>query len=144
MEIRPLKTEADYDAALKEIERYFEHEPKPGSRKAERFDLLALAIEHYERQHWPIDPPDPVEAIKYRMAQAGYRQTDFANLIGSRSRASEILNRKRHLTLQQVWTLVRKWSIPAESLIKPYRVSRSGLKGAAKSLRRNARQSPAR
>ena len=89
-EIRPLKSEADYDDALKEIERYFEREPEPGTPEGDRFDLSALVIEDYERKRWPIDPPDPVEAIKYSMALTGRRQADFARLIGSRSRASEI------------------------------------------------------
>jgi HTH-type transcriptional regulator/antitoxin HigA len=65
--IRPLRNRADYDAALAEIERYFDHEPKAGTPAADRFDLLALVIEDYERKNWPIDPPDPIEAIRYRM-----------------------------------------------------------------------------
>ena len=131
-EIRPLKSEADYDAALKEIKRYFEREPEPGTPEGDRFDLLALVIEDYERKRWPIDPPDPVEAIKYSMELAGRRQADFARLIGSRSRASEILNRKRHLTVEAIWKLSREWGIPAESLIKPYHVTASAADRAAR------------
>lgn len=118
--IRPIRNEADYDAALKEIEIYFAHEPKDGTPEADRFDLLATLIEAYEREHWPIDPPDPIAAIQFRMVQAGYRQADLAKVIGSRSRASEIMNRKRHLTLEMVWRLSREWNIPAEALVKPY------------------------
>jgi HTH-type transcriptional regulator/antitoxin HigA len=124
--IRPLKTEADYDAALVEIARYFEREPKPGTAEADRFDLLALVIADYEDKHWPIDPPDAVEAIRYRMEQAGYRQADLAKLIGSRSRASEIMNRKRALTLEMAWRLNREWHIPAEALLKPYALAEGG------------------
>lgn len=120
MDIRPLHSEADYDAALVEIERYFENEPALGSEEADRFDLLALVIADYEAKHWPIDPPDPVEAIKLRMEQAGLEQRDLADLLGSRSRASEILSRKRALTLEMAWKLNREWGIPAESLIRPY------------------------
>ena len=69
--IRPLRSEADYDAALEEIERYFEKEPKPGTPEADRFDLLALIIEDYERKCWPIEPPDTVDAIRYRMEAGG-------------------------------------------------------------------------
>ncbi|MGH7035428.1 MAG: helix-turn-helix domain-containing protein [Stellaceae bacterium] len=120
--IRPLKTEADYDTALKDIEQYFAKEPEPGSREGDRFDMLALLIEDYERKHWPIDAPDPIAAIRSHMENAGYRQAQFASLIGSRSRASEILGRKRHLTVEAIWKLNQKWGIPAECLIKPYRL----------------------
>jgi len=119
MKVRPIRTEADYDWALKEIERYFEREPKRGTPDADRFDVLATLIEAYEAKHWPIDPPDAVEAIRFRMEQSGLRQADLAQLIGSRSRASEILSRKRPLTLEQAWKLHREWNIPAESLLYP-------------------------
>jgi HTH-type transcriptional regulator/antitoxin HigA len=120
MAIRPLRSEVDYDRALKQIERYFDREPKKGTEAADRFDLLALLIADYEDKRWPIEPPDAVDAIRFRMEQAGYRQSDLAKLVGSRSRASEIMRRKRHLTLEMAWKLSRQWRIPAESLIKPY------------------------
>lgn len=122
MVIRPIRNEAGYDAALKEIERYFEREPEPGTPEADRFDLLALVIEDYEDKRWPIETPDPVEAIKFKMEQKGLVRADLAELIGSRSRASEILNRRRRLTADVIWKLSRKWGIPAESLIKPYKL----------------------
>lgn len=122
MAIRPIRNEAGYDAALKEIERYFEREPEPGTPEADRFDLLALVIEDYEDKRWPIETPDPVEAIKFKMEQKGLVRADLAELIGSRSRASEILNRRRRLTIDLIWKLSRKWGIPAESLIKPYKL----------------------
>ena len=93
--IRPLRSEGDYDAALEEIERYFENEPKPGSAEADRFDLLALIIEDYERKCWPIEPPDTVDAIRYRMEAGGYTQADLGRLLGSRQLAFDILTRKR-------------------------------------------------
>jgi HTH-type transcriptional regulator / antitoxin HigA len=117
--IRPLRNEADYEAALDEIERYFEHEPKPGTAAADRFDLLALVIEDYEKRRWPIEPPDPVDAIRYRMETGGFTQAELGHLIGSRQRASEILKRKRRLTMQMAWKLHRDWGIPAEALIRP-------------------------
>jgi HTH-type transcriptional regulator/antitoxin HigA len=120
MDIRPLRSEADYDAALSEIESFFDAPPQLGTPEADRFDLLALVIEDYETRHWPIAPPDPVDAIKFRMEQKGYGQRDLAALLGSRSRASEILARKRPLTMEMAWKLNREWGIPAESLIRPY------------------------
>ena len=119
MDIRPLRTEADYNAALAKIAHYFEVEPELGTPEADHFDLLALVIADYEARHWPIDPPDPVDAIKYRMDQAGYGQRDLAALLGSRSRASEIMSRKRPLTMEMAWKLNREWGIPAESLLRP-------------------------
>jgi HTH-type transcriptional regulator/antitoxin HigA len=120
--IRPLHSEADYDAALEEIERYFENEPKPGTPEADRFDLLALIIEDYERKRWPIEPPDTIDAIRYRMEIGGYTQADLGRLLGSRQRASDILTRKRPLTMRMAWKLHRERGIPAEALIAPPRM----------------------
>lgn len=117
--IRPIRTEAEYEAALDEIERCFESEPAPGTSAADRFDLLALVIEDYERKHWPIDAPDPVEAIRYRMQTGGFTQTDLGRLLGSRQRASDILSRRRPVTLEMGWKLHREWGIPAEALLSP-------------------------
>jgi HTH-type transcriptional regulator / antitoxin HigA len=109
---RPLRSEADYDAALEDIERYFEKEPKPGTPEADRFDLLALIIEDYERKRWLIEPPHAIDAIRYGMENLG-------RLLGSRQRASDILARKRPLTMGMAWRLHREWGIPAEALIAP-------------------------
>jgi HTH-type transcriptional regulator/antitoxin HigA len=119
--IRPLHSEADYDAAMNEIERYFENEPKVGTPEADRFDLLALIIEDYERKRWPIEPPEPIDAIRYGMETGGYTQADLGRLLGSRQRASDILTRKRPLTMRMAWRLHREWGIPAEALIAPPR-----------------------
>ena len=81
--IRAIRTEADYDWALAEIEQYFLGEPEPGSPSAERFDVLAALIEAYEARHWPIEPSDPIEAIRYKMEVAGLKQSDLAELLGS-------------------------------------------------------------
>src|SRR6267154_5307665 len=123
--IRPLRSEVDYDVALKEIEGYFEVEPKPGTLEADRFDLLALIIEDYERKRWPIEPPETVDAIRYRMETGGYSQADLGRLLGSRQRASDILTKKRPLTMRMAWRLHREWGIPAEALIAPPRSRRS-------------------
>ncbi|MDR3515126.1 MAG: helix-turn-helix domain-containing protein [Azospirillaceae bacterium] len=120
MDIRPLKGEADYESALAEIEKYFDHEPEPGTRDADRFDLLALVIGDYEARHWAIDAPDAPDALRERMDTRGLTQQDLARVLGSRSRASEVMNRRRHLTLEQVWKLHREWNIPADALIRPY------------------------
>lgn len=117
--VRPVRNETDYEAALDEIERYFENEPKPGTPAADRFDLLTLVIEDYEKRHWPIDAPDPVDAIQYRMETGGFTQADLGVLLGSRQRASDILSRRRPITLEMAWKLNREWSIPAEALIQP-------------------------
>ena len=119
--IRPIRSESEYDEALEEIERYFENEPKPGTLEADRFDLLALIIEDYERKRWPIEPPETVEAIRYRMETGDYTQADLGRLLGSRQRASDILTRKRPLTMRMAWKLHREWNIPAEALIAPPR-----------------------
>jgi HTH-type transcriptional regulator/antitoxin HigA len=119
----PIRTERDYDRALKEIAVHFEREPKRGSAAADRFDVLAALIEAYEAKRWPVDPPDAVEAIRFRMEQSGLGQADLARLLGSRSRASEIMGRKRSLTLEQAWKLHREWHIPAESLLRPRRAA---------------------
>jgi HTH-type transcriptional regulator/antitoxin HigA len=117
--IRPLRNEADYRAALEAIEAYFDKEPKPGTPAADRFDLLALVIEDYEAKRWPIEPPEAVDAIRYRMETGNFSQADLGRVIGSRQRASDILARKRRLTMQMAWKLHREWGIPAEALIRP-------------------------
>jgi HTH-type transcriptional regulator / antitoxin HigA len=127
--IRPLRSEADYEAAVDEIERYFDHPPKPSSADADRFDLLTLIVEHYERERWPIDPPDPVDAIRYGMEMRGLTQADLGRLLGSRQRASDILSRRRPLTMRMAWKLHRDWGISAEALIRP---SRPPAKSAAR------------
>lgn len=139
MEIRAIRNEKDYDWALAEIAGYFDEEPRPGTAAAERFDVLAALIEAYENRRWPIDAPDPIEAIKYRMEVSGYTPADLARLLGSRPRASEILNRRRPLTMEMAYKLSRRWNIPAESLVRPYR-----LRKTAKSRSAGRSQSAAR
>jgi HTH-type transcriptional regulator/antitoxin HigA len=120
MDIRPIRTEADYDWALDEIQKYFDRQPELGTPEADRFDVLAALIEAYEAKHWSIEPADPIDSISYAMELRGLTQADLAALLGSRSRASEILNRKRPLTLEMARKLNEAWGIPAELLIRPY------------------------
>ena len=120
IDIRPLRSEADYDAALKAIEPYFATEPEPGSPEADRFDLLAMVIGDYEARHWAIDPPDAPELLRSEMQQRGLKQRDLAALLGSKARASEVLNRRRHLTLAQAWKLHTAWHLPSDALLRPY------------------------
>jgi HTH-type transcriptional regulator/antitoxin HigA len=121
--IRPIRTEEDYDWALAEITRYFETQPEMGSPEADRFDVLATLIEDYEDKHYPIVAPDPVSAIQAHMQMADLKQTALAEILGSRSRASEVLSRKRALTLDMVHKINRAWKIPAEILVQPYHLS---------------------
>jgi HTH-type transcriptional regulator/antitoxin HigA len=123
MDIRPIRSEADYDWALAEIERYFDDEPAPGTPDADRFDVLAALLQAYEDRVWPIAAPDPVSAISHWMEMHGHSQSDLARLLGSRSRASELLNRKRPLTMAMAYSLHQQWKIPAEILIQPLQLA---------------------
>lgn len=123
MDIRPIRNEADYDWALKEIESYFNNQPEPGTPEGDRFDVLATLIAAYEDKEWHIPAPDPVDMIVAVMEQRGFKQADLTKLIGSRSRASEILHRKRALTMEMAYKLHETWHIPAEALIKPYHIT---------------------
>lgn len=116
MEIKPIKTKADYRAALKEIETLMA--ARAGTPEGERLDVLVTLVEAYEKKHYLFELPDPVEAIKFRMEQSGLAPRDLVPMIGQINRVYEILNRKRPLTLQMIRRLHRDLGIPAESLIK--------------------------
>ncbi|CAM3877964.1 helix-turn-helix domain-containing protein [Castellaniella denitrificans] len=119
MEIRPIRSEADYEATLKEVSRLVDLDPAPGTTEGDRLDVLATLVQAYEAHHYPVDLPDPIEAIKFRMEQSGLSVKDLEPMIGRRNRVYEILNRKRALTLPMIRKLHRDLGIPAESLIKP-------------------------
>lgn len=126
MEIRPIRNEQDYDWALKEIEQYFESEPNLGTPEADRFEVLSTLIEAYEAKHWPIDAADPIELIRHIMEAKGLTQTDLGNLLRSRSRASELLSRRRTPTLQQAALLNKHWGVPARALLEwPLRAAKT-------------------
>ncbi|RVA91129.1 type II toxin-antitoxin system HigA family antitoxin [Mesorhizobium sp. M7A.F.Ca.US.006.04.2.1] len=121
--IRPIKTVADYDWAIAEIAKYFENEPEVGSLDGDRFDVLATLIEAYEDKHYPIEAPDPVEAIHSHMELFNLSRKALAEVIGSSPRATEVLNKKRALTLDMVFKLNKEWKIPAEVLVQPYHLA---------------------
>ena len=123
MEIRPIHSEDDYKIALREVSAYFDREPEPGTPDGDRFDVLLTLVEAYEAKHYPVDLPDPVEAIKFRMEQAGLSAKDLVPAIGRLNRVYEILNRKRPLTLAMIWNLHEQFGIPAESLIRPTKLA---------------------
>ena len=117
MDIKPVKTKADYRAVLKEIETLMM--AKANTPEGERLDVLVTLVEAYERKHYPIDTPDPVEAIKFEMERRGLTVKDLVPMIGGTNRIYEILNRKRPLSLKMIWRLHKTLGIPAESLIRP-------------------------
>lgn len=116
MEIKPVKTEDDYRAALKEIEKLMS--TQPGTPEGDRLDVLVTLVEAYENKHYTFDLPDPVEAIKYVMEQKGLTVKDLEPMIGRSNRVYEILSHKRPLTLKMIWRLHQGLDIPAECLIK--------------------------
>lgn len=125
MDLHPLRTEEDYRAAMRVISAYFENEPDPGTPEGDQFDILLTLAEAYEAKHFPVDLPDPVEAIKFRMEQSGLTPKDLEPMIGRMNRVYEILNRKRPLTLAMIRKLHEGLGIPAESLIRPCLASTS-------------------
>src|SRR6202167_224975 len=116
-EVKPIRSRRDYEAALKEVERLWG--TKSGTRDGDRLDVLATLIDAYEAEHYPMDPPDPVEAIKFRMEQQGLSRKDLEPLIGTRTRVAEVLNRKRSLSISMIRRLHRRLGISAEVLIRP-------------------------
>ncbi len=116
MDIKPIRSEEDYRATLREIESLMS--AVAGSAEGERLDVLATLVEAYERQHFPLELPDPVEAIKFVMEQRGLTVKDLEPMIGRANRVYEVLGHKRPLTLKMIWKLHRDLGIPAECLIK--------------------------
>ena len=115
MTIKPIKTEKDYKAALKKIDELIDC---PENSDEENYlEVLSILVEDYERRHYPVDEIDPVEVIKYRMEEMGLKQTDLAEYLGGRSRVSEILSKKRKLTVDMIRILHKKLNLPAETLI---------------------------
>jgi HTH-type transcriptional regulator/antitoxin HigA len=123
MQIKPIKTERDYHAALKEAETLFG--ATPGTPEGDQLEILSTLIESYEDAHYDIPAPDPIEAINYFMESRGLTRTDIERYIGSRARVSEILNRKRPLTLPMIQRLHAELGIPADVLVKPYKIGSS-------------------
>ncbi len=120
-EVRPVRSEADYEAAMAEIERLWG--AKSGTLEGDRLDVLATLVDAYESEHDPIDPPDPIEAIKFRMDQQGLTRRDLEAILGTRARVAEVLNRKRDLSIGMIRRLHERLGISAEVLIRPVRKS---------------------
>jgi len=116
-ELKPIRSEQEYEEALEEASRYFANIPTEGSKHADRFEVLLMLIEAYEAKNYPIAPPDPIEAIKFRMEQANLKPKDLKPMIGELNRVYEVLARKRSLTLPMIRRLHADLGIPAESLI---------------------------
>ena len=115
MAIQPIRTGADHADAIARIEALWD--AQPGTPEHDEIEVLSVLVSAYEDAQWPILPPDPIDAIKFHMEQNGYKQKDLAGVIGSISRASEVLNRRRPLTVEMIKAIHRAWSIPLESLI---------------------------
>lgn len=118
-DIKPIRSENDHEAALAKVERLWG--AKSGTPRGDRLDVLATLIEAYEEKHFPIDPPDPIEAIKFRMEQQGLTRKDLGEMIGTRTRVAEVLARKRGLSISMIRRLHAKLGIPADVLIQPSR-----------------------
>jgi HTH-type transcriptional regulator/antitoxin HigA len=119
MTIRPIRNDQDYRAALKALSPLFDNEPEPGTPEGDHFDIMLTLVEAYEAKHFPVDLPNPVDAIRFRMEQSGLTPSDLAPAIGRTNRVYEVLNGTRSLTLPMIWKLHSQFGIPAESLIKP-------------------------
>lgn len=115
MTIKPIKTKKDYEAALKKIDELFD--ATPNTPEGDLLDVLVTLVEAYEQKHFAIAPPNPIEAIKFRMEQLGIKQSDLAEAMGGKSRVSEILSGKRELTVKMMRELHKKFKVPAESLL---------------------------
>ncbi len=122
MNIKPIRTESDYQLALQRLEKIFD--APTGTLESDEADILGLMIDEYEKKHYPIDTPDPIEAIKIRMEDMGLRQVDLIDAIGGKSRVSEILNRKRRLTVDMIRKLTTRLNISPRVLINDYQLAR--------------------
>ena len=118
MTVKPIKTKKDYNQAMERMELIFD--ARKGTPKGDELEVLSILIEKYENEHFSIGLPDPIGAIKFRMEQLGYNQVDLAKVVGLKSRASEILNGKRKLSLEMIRQLHDKLHIPTDVLIQPY------------------------
>jgi HTH-type transcriptional regulator / antitoxin HigA len=126
MDIRPIRTDKDHRAALAEIEACWG--AAEGTEKADKLDVLLALVEIYEAKRWPIDIDesfDPVDVLHYAVSELGHTQAELAELLGSRSRASEILARRRALTVEMIHSISEAWKIPAELLVRPYKIGRA-------------------
>ena len=117
MNIRPVRNAKDYKGALRELSAYFDREPRSGTEDGDRFEILITLVEAYEARHFPVEAPDPIEAIRFRMEQSGLTVKDLVPSIGQPNRVYEVLSGKRKLSIEMIRNLHRNLGIPAESLI---------------------------
>jgi HTH-type transcriptional regulator / antitoxin HigA len=122
-EIRPIRTDADHEAVVTEIWRLMEMEPEPGSPQGDRLEVLAMLSEAYEAKHHPVEPADPIDTIEFMMEQKGLERSDLEPALGQSGRVSEVLNRKRPLSINMIRGLVSLLDIPADILVRPYRLA---------------------
>jgi HTH-type transcriptional regulator/antitoxin HigA len=122
MDVRPIRDEEGLRWALAEIASYFDREPTPGTVEADRFEILSVLIRDYESRAWPIENADPIEILQFAIEDMGRSQTELARILGSRSRAAEILGRKRALTIPMIHKISEEWHIPRELLARPYKL----------------------
>ena len=120
MEIKPIKTEKDYDKALERLELIFD--ATPNSKEGDEAEILSLLIDNYENKHYPIESPDPIEAIKIRMEEMNLKQKDLVGVIGGKSRVSEVLNKKKRLTVEMIRELEQLLHISASVLVNNYKL----------------------
>ena len=121
MNIKPIKSEADYKLALKRLEEVFD--APIGTSESDEADILGLLVDEYEKKHYPIEAPDPIEAIKIRMEELQLKQVDLVDVIGSKSRVSEVLNRKRKLTIEMIRNLTKRLNLSPDLLITDYQLA---------------------
>ena len=122
-DVKPIRSEADYEAAMVEVERLWG--AKSGTPRGDRLDVLATLIDAWEGEHHPMDPPDPIEAIKFRMEQQNLTRKDLEGILGTRTRVAEVLNRRRGLSINMIRRLHKELGIPAEVLIRSSRLKRA-------------------
>ncbi len=122
MKIKLIKTDAEYEQALKRLEKIFD--AKQGTPESDEADILGMLIDEYEKKHYPIEAPDPIEAIKIRMEEMQLKQADMVEIIGGKSRVSEVLNRKRRLTVNMIRNITQRLNISPNVLINDYKLSR--------------------
>lgn len=136
--VRPVRTEEDYDAALEEIGRLMT--ARTGTPDGDRLDVLSTLVEAYEAEHYPIDAPDPIALLEFAMEQRGAERADLEPIIGARGRVSEVLTRKRALSLSMIRKLKTEWALPADVLVRSYplRKSAAGRKGRPGSSNRRS------
>lgn len=132
--VRPVRTERDYEDALERIGQLMT--ARPGTPEGDELDVLSTLVEAYEAEHYPIEAPDPIALVKFAMEQRGADRTELEPMIGGRGRVSEVLNRKRALSLSMIRKLKAEWALPADVLVRTYTLRKSAARGSGRTGRR--------